>query len=201
MPLDPTILASDQYLGLDRDAEGNLDDVVTERLTRTLAAAVARCESYTGRRVEPTIAAAETVRVRANGSIVRVPDVADLAAVQVLDGPYAGVVATDTVELSTWGAAKTAVMLRLPIALSGRPLVAVTGQFGMDPIPADLEDAIYTYAATRWREAEAQFGDTVRYADDGTLALPRRLPTVVRGVWDEYRLPAAAMTPVTIRTR
>ena len=186
MPLDPAILASQQYLGLPEDPKHET------RLERTLAAAVARFSSYTGRRVEPTTAATETVIVHGPGPVYRVPDLAELSAIEVVGSltPLDPALA----ELVTWGASPTAVMIRLHGAPADISALRLTGQFGMDPIPADLEDALYQYAATRWREADASFGETVTYNDDQTLTLPRRLPTVVRGVWDEYRLPDAPFT-------
>jgi hypothetical protein len=211
MPLDPAILASEQYLGLPDDPARN-----DERLERTLAQAVSRCESYTGRTVQPidpespfllALASAPVLTpgtvarvVRARTNLVRVPDLRRLLSVEVLDGASAGQIDAATVEPVTWGNALTAVWLRLPLALApGGARVRVTGLFGMDPLPADLEDSLYTYAATRWHEAAAQFGETTRYEDGATLAFPRRLPTIVRGVWDEYKVPEPAINVIPLR--
>jgi hypothetical protein len=209
MPLDTKILAGDDYLSLaDHDEHA-------ERLQRTLKRAVSRCESYTGRTVQPMAATAPFLlplagapvvepatmvhTARASTNLLRVPDCRGLLYLDVLDGHAAGRIARDAVEPITWGNSLTAVWLRLPFAPVGRPRVAVNGLFGMDPPPADLEDSIYAYAATRWREADANFGTTGEYDDGSTFTVERRIPTIVRGVWDEYKVPEPAMSVVSLR--
>ena len=195
MSLDPAILASDQYLGLDSGQAAEK----AQRLDRTLTAAVARCESYTGRRITPNVAASETVEVWTSTALVRIPDCMRLTAIAVVAPSGVPAIAVDQVELVPFGGAPGGAWLRLPGRPLGRQRLALTGQFGMDPMPADLEDSIYTYAATRWREAEAQFGERVGYTEGGDLVLPRRLPTVVRGVWDEFRIPEPTVGVIPIR--
>lgn len=191
--LSPTILASDSYLSL---AE---PDEHTDRLVRTLGSAVSRCESYTGRRITSTTAASEVVVVRGTGDVFRVPDLADLSSIAVLDGPTAGPIDVDRVELITWRSAPTAVWVRLPVRVVGRARVQLSGQFGMDPIVKDLEDSLYTYASFRWRERDAMFSGRVALEEGGEVTQQRRLPTIVRGVWDEYEVPERSYGAIPIR--
>jgi hypothetical protein len=202
MPLDPLILAGDGYLDLDHPDEH------ADRLARACAGALSRCAGYTKRTLEPLTTPAPglplwggtthdpdatVVQKRAGRRMIRIPDCRDLYYVDVLDGPYTGTIAAEDLELVTWGNAPTGVWLRLPFLPTGRPRVAITGKFGMATLPDDLADSLYAYAATRWYEATNNFTETqVIQTDAGeVIEGPRRLPTIVRGVWEAYRPPRA----------
>lgn len=164
-----------------------------EDLRRTLDAAVAQCSTYTGRtigQVENT-----SVIVWVDGSVVKVPDARVLTAVEVLDGPDAGILDLETVE-PLWSFPHP--WLRLPIRLD-RARVRVTGQFGMFPLPDDLLDSIYSMAARKWREKDASYADTVVLEDGSQAAYYRQLPASVKAAWDAWSIPEPAIVSVEVR--
>lgn len=62
----------------------------------------------------------------------------------------------------------------------------------VDPVDADLADAIYTAAARQWRERDAAFSDIAQRIDDGSdVTYFRGLPQRVKMIYDLARRPLA----------
>lgn len=68
--------------------------------------------------------------------------------------------------------------------------IVVTGRFGIDPLPANLVDAIYLLAARYWYEREASYADQVAVAEGaGVQTYYRQLPPRTKLVFASYALP------------
>lgn len=147
----------------------------------------------TNRQLTPLVATTYTGRVR-NGRI-RVPDARTVTAVTV------GGVAVTVYELTSDHGYITHVVIdpdaslptgwasEWPIGNRSRLVASVTGTFGMDPIPDDLADAIYTHAARNWKEKEAMYADQVALDEGGAVVnYFRSMPPRVKAVYEDYRM-------------
>ncbi len=144
----------------------------------------------TNRQLTPLATTTYTGRVR-NGRI-RVPDARTITAVTV-DGSAVtgyepsvdhGYITHIVIDPNALGAA--AWVDNWPHR--ARPIAVVTGTFGMDPIPDDLADAIYTHAARNWKEKEAMYADQVMLDEGGAVVnYFRSMPPRVKAVYMNYR--------------
>lgn len=161
------------YLAL-KPTEGN-----AVQLQAALDSAVVACEQFTLRHLT---ASADPVVVWSDDRIVGVPDLRVLTSIDV-DGAAVDV---DQVEL-LWSNPHP--YLRLPECPAGRVRVEVAGEFGYSPVPADLADSVYVYAARSYRERDAMYADVVDPGDGSAVTFFRQMPPKVRMVWESYKVP------------
>jgi len=137
--------------------------------------------TYTKRALEPLDDV--SVRRRVNGSrFIRLPDARTVTKVE-LDGNEV----TDYELLDSPGSSDTTVTIEV---FARARIAIVTGQFGMEVVPADLRVAIMVLAARRYWQREAGQSDSVQSQEYGTATYFKELPAEVRVVLDRYSVPS-----------
>jgi hypothetical protein len=172
--------------------ENQLGQARERQLTRYLLAAQATAERFCRRRFGPdpelTDSGADTndpvtktVRVGVYDDAVKIPDLRiSPSPVVTLDGFALDV--NDDYWLEPFSDDTPATFLRLAAApASTGGTVAITGRFGWNPLPPDLDDAVYTLAARKYRERQSNHADSVQLPEGLTLAYFRQLPASVQG--------------------
>jgi hypothetical protein len=182
------ILAVD-YLDFPEEQLGKARE---RQLTRYLLSAQATAERYCRRTfgADPVLTEAgadtnppveKTVRIGVFDDSVKIPDLRITPTpVVTLDG--LSIDLDDDYELEPYSSEEPSTFLRLaerPSAQGG--VLSITGRFGWNPLPADLDDAIYTLAARRYRERQSNHADSVQLPEGLTLAYFRQLPASVQG--------------------
>jgi hypothetical protein len=121
------------------------------------------------------------VRVGVYDDSVKIPDLRIVPdPVVTLDG--LSLALDSDFDLEPYSSERPATFVRLaerPSAQGGA--LSITGRFGWNPLPADLDDAIYTLAARRYRERQSNHADSVQLPEGLTLAYFRQLPASVQG--------------------
>lgn len=192
-----------RYLGVGGD---NPARVNPERLTDALNAAEGWAKRYTGRVFGPEPAlvsgadtgspVTKTFAVRKQGWI-RIPDLRTATAV-TLNGT-ALVENTDYV-FEVYSGEEPHTMIRLvnwtaftsPFNISVSSSLAITGRWGMYPVPDEVKDAVLTLAARQYRRQDAMFSDVVD-TGAGIYEFSRGVPDSVKTALDLYRTPQVSL--------
>jgi hypothetical protein len=85
-----------------------------------------------------------------------------------------------------------ATMIELMAPFYWPATMTITGQWGWNPIPPELEDVTYALAARFYRERDAAYSDAVQTAQ-GFLSYFRELPPRLQMVLDSLRVPNWAL--------
>lgn len=172
-------------------------------LQRTIDAAVALCERYTGRKFSPDppldsdgedtgtpVARHFPARGRTR---IRIPDLRSATSV-TLDG------VSLTRDIGFYLDTFDGYTARRIVMLSGFTTVGsfssgdlkITGRWGMLQCPEEIKDSIIEHAARRWRQRDARWSDQV-VAGEGSFTYFRGIGQTVKEVWDLYREPNLAV--------
>jgi hypothetical protein len=169
-------------------------------LQRLLNSAEGEIERYCRRQFHPEPAdpngadVTKQVLVRAGSRDVRIPDCREASLVM-----YAGVEVLPITGASLFPAGyvldtsrEPATVLELMAPFYWPAYLQITGKFGWDPIPDELEDVTYALAARFYRERDAGYSDAVQTAQ-GFLSYFRQLPPRLQMVLDSLRVPNWAL--------
>ena len=128
-----------------------------------------------------------TIRTRGR-RFLRLPDAREVTAV-VLDD--VALIAEEDYDLHQANRGET--FVKLEVLRHSRTAV-ITGRFGLDPVPEDLRDAIYTLAARNYHEKDAMYGDVVAPSEEGgAVSFFRQVPPRVRAILTSWQVPADRM--------
>lgn len=66
--------------------------------------------------------------------------------------------------------------------------LAITGRFGIWPVPPDIKDAVLLMVSRAYRERDAAYGDVIQMQDGGVVNYFRQMPLRARAILDSYRI-------------
>ena len=165
-----------------KDYLGPIREARDEFLRRLLNGAFIYAGNHTGRQLEKLPAegtGSVVVTAVVNGRrFVRVPDARTITAVELDDAA----VAATGYQLHS-GRGGTIVSIELA---SRGTTCEVTGTFGLDPLPADLKEAIYVHAAASYHDRESLHSQRQSSEEYGSFQFARFLPVDVKRTYDSY---------------